>query len=84
MTLMIRDTDAHRLARELAHVTGESVTAAVIQALRERLARAQGARTSRLSEELLRIGRRCAALQRLDSRPSEEILRYDSSGAPLG
>jgi antitoxin VapB len=39
MTLNINNPEAHRLSRELAALTGESMTAAVTEAVRERLAR---------------------------------------------
>jgi hypothetical protein len=39
MTLNIRDPEAHKLARKLADRTGETMTRAVTEALRERLAR---------------------------------------------
>jgi len=38
MSLNINSAEAHRLARALARLTGESVTAAVTEALRERAA----------------------------------------------
>jgi antitoxin VapB len=82
MALSIKDPEADRLAREVARATGETLTAAVVQSLRERLQRMQRTRGPRLSEELLVIGRRCAALPVLDSRTPEEILGYDESGMP--
>ena len=39
MALSIKDPEADRLARELATRTGETLTQAVVVALRERLAR---------------------------------------------
>ncbi len=39
MGMNIKSEEAHRLARELAELTGESLTAAVTAALRERLER---------------------------------------------
>jgi hypothetical protein len=39
MHLNIRNDEAHKLATELAEMTGESLTSAVTLALRERLAR---------------------------------------------
>lgn len=39
MTLNIKDPEAHKLARKLADRTGETMTRAVTEALRERLAR---------------------------------------------
>lgn len=38
MALSIKDPEADRLAREVAKATGETLTAAVVQSLRERLA----------------------------------------------
>jgi antitoxin VapB len=56
MTLRIKHPAADRLARELAQVTGESLTEAVIKALRERLKREKGRKPRRpLSEELRAI-----------------------------
>ncbi len=37
MSLNIKHPEAHKLAQELARETGESMTAAVLQALRDRL-----------------------------------------------
>lgn len=47
MSMNIENEETHRLARELAALTGESVTAAVTEALRERLERIGRERTSR-------------------------------------
>jgi antitoxin VapB len=83
MALSIKHPEADRLARELARQTGESLTEAVIKALRERLMREAGrVRAVPLSEELRRIGERCAALPVLDTRPPDEILGYDDQGLP--
>jgi antitoxin VapB len=81
MALSIKDPEADRLARELAKRTGESLTQAVVVALRERLARETG-RTSAVSlrDELAAIRRRCAALPLVDSRTAEQILEYDEHG----
>ena len=52
MPLNIKEPETDRLARELASTTGESLTAAVAMALRERLERVGGrprVRTSRPS-----------------------------------
>lgn len=83
MPLNIKHPEADRLARELARKTGESITDAVINALRERLAREEG-RSSLpgLKEEILAIGRRCAALPDRDTRSPDEILGYDEHGLP--
>jgi antitoxin VapB len=83
MALSIKHPEADRLARELAACTGESLTEAVLNALRERLIREQGrARTPRLRDELRMIRKRCAALPVLDERSPEAILGYDEHGLP--
>jgi len=82
MALSIKDPEADRLAREVANRTGESLTTAVIVALRERLERLRK-RTStggRLRDELREIGERCASLPTLDERAAEEIIGYDDRG----
>jgi antitoxin VapB len=83
MALSIKHPEADRLARELATTTGESLTDAIINALRERLRRERGrTRGPRLRDELRAIRRRCAALPVLDRRPADEILGYDDHGVP--
>jgi len=83
MALSIKHPEADRLARELAARTGETLTEAVVVALRERLARTTGrGRATAVREELAEIRRRCAALPVLDPRTPEEILGYDERGLP--
>jgi antitoxin VapB len=82
MALSIKDPEADRLAREVAKATGETLTMAVVQSLRERLARVRRPRGPSLSEELLKIGRRCAGLAVQDSRSADEIIGYDEHGLP--
>src|SRR5262249_8521072 len=83
MPLNIKDPATEKFVRELAALTGETVTAAVRRAAEERLQRVrrkQGGRS--LAEELLEIGRRCAALPEQDTRTAEEIIGYDENGLP--
>lgn len=83
MALNIRNTEADQLAAEVARITGETKTQAVIAALRERLARVRRARgRPQLGEELLAIARHCAALPVRDRRTAEAILGYDDDGLP--
>jgi antitoxin VapB len=84
MALNIKHPEADRLARELAAQTGESITDAVLNAIRERLARQQHARRphATLRKELARIRERCARLPVLDDRPADAILGYDDRGLP--
>jgi antitoxin VapB len=84
MALSIKDPEGDRLAREVARQTGETLTTAVIVALRERLARLKNRRPRRrhLSDELREIGERCSRLPTLDERLPDEILGYDEHGLP--
>ncbi|MFD4434225.1 type II toxin-antitoxin system VapB family antitoxin [Nocardia sp. NPDC058497] len=83
MALSIKHPDADRLARELAARTGETLTEAVVIALRERLARETGkSQPDDLREELAAIRLRFAELPVLDGRSAEEILGYDDLGLP--
>lgn len=83
MALSIKHPEADQLARELAARTGETLTEAVVVALRERLARETGrAHATPLRDELAAIRRRCAALPVIDNRPSDEVLGYDERGLP--
>jgi antitoxin VapB len=83
MAVSIKNSETERLARELARRTGLSITEAITVALREQLAREEGRRAApSVRDELLAIGRRCAALPDLDLRTADEILGYDEIGLP--
>jgi antitoxin VapB len=81
MSLNIKSPEAHDLAAELARLTGESMTKAVTEALRERLEREKRKRDEdKLFAELMEIAEQCAAYPR-DHRSLEEFL-YDERGLP--
>jgi antitoxin VapB len=81
--LNIKHPEAERLARMLARTTGETLTDAVLNALRERLQREIGRRDpSALREDLRRIQRSFVAARRTDSRSADEIIGYDGHGLP--
>ncbi|HEX5320264.1 MAG TPA: type II toxin-antitoxin system VapB family antitoxin [Stellaceae bacterium] len=83
MPLNIKDPETEKSVRELASLTGETVTTAVRRAAEERLSRVRRAQSGRsLKDEILEIGRRCAALPVLDPRSPDEILGYDENGLP--
>jgi len=85
MALSIKHPEADRLARELAAKTGESLTEAVVNALRERLDRHVGRkRPLRLRDELRAIRERCAKLPVVDNRTPDQIIGYDEHGLPNG
>jgi antitoxin VapB len=81
MALSIKDPNADRMAREVARRTGESLTEAVANALRERLQRLLQPKRS-LADDLDEISQRCASLPDLDRRSAEAILGYDERGLP--
>ena len=83
MSLNIKNEKTHRLVRELAKLTGESMTAAVDKAVRERLQRVRGHKKGDLAERLLKIGRECAAHMKEPylSIDHGEML-YDEKGLP--
>jgi len=81
--LNIKNEKAHRLARELARLTGESMTTAVSEAIRERLERVRGSSKKGMAERILEIGRDCAAhlKEPYKSMDIDELL-YDEKGLP--
>ena len=84
MPLNIIDTETHALAKQLASLTGETLTQAVKQAVQERLARVEtGQPANRLTDELDHIALQCAALPRRDKRSAEQIIGYDERGLPV-
>jgi antitoxin VapB len=83
MPLNIKDSATEKSVRELAAITGETVTTAVRRAAEERLQRVRRDRGGRsLAAELLEIGRRCASLPDLETRTADEIVGYDEHGLP--
>ena len=62
MALNIKNDEAHGLAVQVAGLTGESLTAAVVQALRERLQRLErDVDPANLAAQMRAIGRDCAS-----------------------
>jgi len=83
MSLNIKSEEAHRLAQELARLTGESMTAAVTEAVRERLDRVRRERAAGLEDRLLAIGKDCAARLKEPFRSADHgELLYDEQGLP--
>ena len=83
MAINIHNPEAHRLARELASLTGETLTEAVVMSLRERLERERARLTRRsMVERLTELAQRCSELEVLDERSGDEILGYGADGAP--
>jgi antitoxin VapB len=83
MSLNVKSDEAHRLARQLAQLTGESMTSAVTRALAERLERVNRERGGGLANRLLAIGQDCAAHLKEPYRSIDHgDLLYDDQGLP--
>jgi antitoxin VapB len=83
MSMNIKNKEACRLARQLAKLTGESLTTAITEAVRERLDRLRRERGVDLAERLLLIGRDCATHLKEPFRtinPADML--YDDRGLP--
>ena len=82
MSLNIKDPEAHKLAQELARESGESMTSAVIEALRERLEAVRRRRKrDAIRGALAAIGKRGAALHKGPYIDHADVL-YDEKGLP--
>jgi antitoxin VapB len=83
MARNIRNPETEALAERIAELTGETKTAAVTRALRERLERLQREGSGQsLADRLDAIACRMAGLPVHDARTPEEILGYDETGVP--
>ena len=84
VSLNIKNEETCRLASELAQLTGETMTGAITVALRERLEREKRERDAEtLVQDLLAIGRRCAATLRDGPSAIEHgDFLYDERGLP--
>jgi len=71
------------MAAELAKLTGESLTAAVTEALRQRLNRVRRQQDRALADRLMDIGRDCASRLKEPLRSADHAdLLYDERGLP--
>ena len=83
MALNIKNREAHRMAQALADATGTSLTEAVTEALRTRLAAVTAASVGDLMDaEVAEIQAFVASLPDRDARTDDEILGYDAFGLP--
>jgi antitoxin VapB len=83
MSMNIKNKEAYHLTRQLSELTGESLTTAITEAVRERLERVRRERGVDLAERLLLIGRDCAAhLRRPFRTVNHADMLYDDRGLP--
>jgi antitoxin VapB len=80
-SLNIKDPEAHRLAKAIAGTTGESLTAAVTEALRERYERVKRADPERLAQDIRAIAKRASAHVKRPYLDHADFL-YDERGLP--
>ena len=83
MNMNIKNKKTCQLAKQLSILTGESLTIAITEAVRERLDRVRRERGVDLAERLLLIGRDCAAHLKEPFRAiKHEDMLYDDRGLP--
>ena len=83
MSLNIKNETTCELVSELAKITGETMTGAITEAVRERLDRVRGPHRNDLAERLLAIGRDCAPRLKKPFRKIDHgDLLYGKDGLP--
>jgi len=84
MGMNIKNPEAERCSRHLAELTGESLTAAITLAVRERIERLEQAHRGRhLADRLVDIGKDCSARLKEPFRSADHgDLLYDERGLP--
>ena len=81
MAFSIKNDEADQLVRELVALTGESLTTAVTESLRERLDRERRVRGDRY-QRILRCAERFSELPVIGDRTDDEIFGWDEHGLP--
>jgi antitoxin VapB len=81
MTLNVKDPEVHRLAQAIAKQTGETLTGAVKEALRERYERLQKSQKKASIEEMRAIARRISSMVKGPYVDHADFL-YDEHGLP--
>ena len=79
MVLSIKSAEADQLARELAEMTGESITEAVVASLKTRLDLERRRHRNRALDDIIE---RFQELTVLDERSPGDIIGYDEHGLP--
>ena len=82
MPINIKDAATDAKVRELAALTGESITDAVRVAIEQRLRRESPRRRAGVAARLLALGAALAARPRLLEGDADAAIGYDRFGAP--
>jgi antitoxin VapB len=77
MSMNIKNEETHRMAQELAALTGESLTTAVSKAVEERLNRVKN---KGMAERIMKISKECSARLKGKRLPDIDELLYDEKG----
>ncbi|MBF0135499.1 MAG: type II toxin-antitoxin system VapB family antitoxin [Magnetococcales bacterium] len=81
MSILIESDEACQLAIDLVGLTGEDLTQAITESIRERLLRIQQAHA--LADDLMTIGHNCAVRLKEPYRSADHgDLLYDERGIP--
>jgi len=81
ISLNVKDPEAHRFAQAIAQATGETITRAVTEALRERYERLQKQDSEALAADIRAIAKRAGAHIKRPYPDHAELL-YDEHGLP--
>jgi len=86
MPLNIKDEKVHEAAKQLAKLTGQSITGAVRFAIMEQLERVEAQSKLRSSEvtaeTILALGRECAVSMKSEAHSSDHADLYGADGLP--
>ena len=82
MPINIKDAATDAKVRELAALTGESITDAVRVAIEQRLRRESPRRRAGVAERLVALGASLSARPRLQGGDADAAIGYDKFGAP--
>ncbi len=82
MPINIKDADTDAKVRELAALTGESITDAVRIAIEQRLRRESPRRRAGVATRLLALGASLSVRPRLLEGDADAAIGYDMYGAP--
>ncbi len=82
MAFNVKNDEADRLLRELTALTGESLTDAITESLRQRLLRERRIRCLDAGDPLTQAIEHLRSLPVIDHRSDDEILGYDEHGLP--
>lgn len=82
-SLNLKSDEAYRLAKELSQRTGKSMTAVVVEALQERLARDKKESRAEFVERIMAIAKGCREEWKEPFRSTDHgDLLYDERGLP--